>query len=82
MILRSSDLQSDSNLDSIRNSCDVLKTGVVEVTLIFDYGCSILVINSDLTRAKKIYPPIWQLILLSYHMLLRFGQELKAEVWF
>ena len=67
--LKSSDLQSDSNLDSIRNSCDVLKTGVVEVTLIFDYGCSILVINSDLSRAKKIYPPIWQLIAAYYHII-------------
>ena len=28
MTLRSSDLQSDSDLDSIRNSCDVLEKGV------------------------------------------------------
>ena len=31
MTLRSSDLQSDSDLDSIRNSCDVLKLPVVTI---------------------------------------------------
>ena len=35
MTLRSSDLQSDSDLDSIRNSCDVFDKLVVDVNEIF-----------------------------------------------
>ena len=50
MTLRSSDLQSDSDLDSIRNSCDVLKAKSKRAQL-----------QSDIALDTSIKPILWSL---------------------
>ena len=58
MTLRSSDLQSDSDLDSIRNSCGVFDCGTVYILSVVDclYSfdcCTIYIVYIDLASWER-----------------------------
>ena len=85
MTLRSSDLQSDSDLDSIRNSCDVFGIPSLSQCWSAPFG------NWRLVKTFKpnfgqdieawVWSSSWKWILVEIREL-RFSRDCEAEVWF
>ena len=81
MTLRNSDLQSDSDLDSIRNSCDVLISTPLFCACVFEYlllnVCLILYLNLRMTNKGESWTQ--QLIWLVGAWSLKQAAELETN---
>ena len=80
MTLRSSDLQSDSDLDSIRNSCDVL---VFEHFPVFQGGCLGILMALQANLPPSASPDIikWKEILLKINIVYTTARAKAFRNW-